>query len=496
MSRRTVVLSLALLSASAFTAPPPAHAQSLLKDRSVVSGEYVYVLLPPELACAQTVVEAKWSADGRYVLTLCRTEHVAPPLAQARALAQVPGEAPGTQSLLVWSAETHTPKEVWSRPIGKASIEEWQWLPASDKAYAVINEPPLLPNGKPRRAVWWIQAAAANARAVTEIPFDRLTVPEGQPHISTAVEPSPVEPLALVLQQADRFRHVKRPDGTSELAVDTDEVITPIRRDGTLAAAVHLQDASFAGWADAGGVFYLRRIDRPEGPKARPTRTFFAYDLRTGKLDQLAQAPPEEHVLLRCSYAPGQAPDPEPPAMLPEAYPLHLAPSTAEVKSSDTSASLRPLWLVADRVSQKPRALVCPDASWSQISPGRDAVLYVSQGAAWVRPILRLSQAAYAAMELVEERRRVVADASVLAKAIQNMADSGEYYPRPDQLRDWLLPYLKGDEGLLGKLVFTHEAGVGLFTPDVAAKTVVGHVLGPGGRAIIYADGRAVWKDD
>jgi prepilin-type processing-associated H-X9-DG protein len=59
---------------------------------------------------------------------------------------------------------------------------------------------------------------------------------------------------------------------------------------------------------------------------------------------------------------------------------------------------------------------------------------------------------------------------------------------------DQLMPYLKNQD-LLNGFNYTFEGGSlsGISNPT---DTEMGYVIGPGGRAIVYADGHAQWKPD
>ena len=64
------------------------------------------------------------------------------------------------------------------------------------------------------------------------------------------------------------------------------------------------------------------------------------------------------------------------------------------------------LWLESVSKSEKPQALVCGDSTGGQLLPAGDGVLYFSQGAVWVAPLLRLTRAEYQAMASTARGRR------------------------------------------------------------------------------------------
>jgi prepilin-type processing-associated H-X9-DG protein len=72
--------------------------------------------------------------------------------------------------------------------------------------------------------------------------------------------------------------------------------------------------------------------------------------------------------------------------------------------------------------------------------------------------------------------------------------DYDETLPTGDDINTKLAPYLKNTDPLDG-FSYTYPGGK---LGDIAnpSETVLGIVSGPGGHAIVYADGHVRWKDD
>src|SRR5262249_20478922 len=111
--------------------------------------------------------------------------------------------------------------------------------------------------------------------------------------------------------------------------------------------------------------------EAPRGPDLPPPFKWHAIDARSGALQALAAPPPP--------YAPPQA-----------AFPVRLKPTTVAVKEGTATESVRPLWLESVSRSEQPRALICGDSETAQLAPNGSAALYLSQGAAWAVPFLRV----------------------------------------------------------------------------------------------------------
>ncbi len=489
MGRRSIgrILGIACVMFSA----GDARAQDSLKDRFVLVGTEAIGLMPPELVCGPSVTQAKWSEDGRWVMAVCRAERVDPALARTRALTRDPKDPPGDLSLVVWSRDSHRAHELWRRPLSRANVEEIRWLPDSTKAVAIVSESiPLVPGFQSRREVLWLRADSDSARIVAEIPFDDH--PPGWIGSPDAhyLDISPSRPIVLITHNSVTERKLQMTDGKTRTLHSSRIDLTPIRDDGRIAPIVQLpQDVEPIVWSESGSTYYLQRIDYSPDPAQRPARVWFEYDPRSGDIKQLPAEPPTFKALMEARHPVTRGDVPAPTG------PVHLVAESAEVKRESTAARSRPLWLEAAGQSSQPRALVSLDSSWSSLSPRGDAVLYLSGGSAWVRPLMRVTEGDYAAMLHEERRRQAVADAGELARALQRQVGDREFYPKPDQVAEWLGPYVK-DKDLFARLVYTFAGGLPPKNPEDWATTPLGFVTGPGGRAIIFADGHAAWQDD
>ena len=72
--------------------------------------------------------------------------------------------------------------------------------------------------------------------------------------------------------------------------------------------------------------------------------------------------------------------------------------------------------------------------------------------------------------------------------------DYDEVYPTGDDFANKLNPYAK-DESIFQDFTYNQPA-TALKDVSAPADTMMGYVPGPGGRAIVYADGHVKWKPD
>ncbi|KXK17641.1 MAG: hypothetical protein UZ18_ATM001001014 [Armatimonadetes bacterium OLB18] len=141
-------------------------------------------------------------------------------------------------------------------------------------------------------------------------------------------------------------------------------------------------------------------------------------------------------------------------------------------------------------------ALIEFDASSASLSPTGEEVLVVSRGVALIRPITPAPIDEF--IEKLEQqlRNEVLMKAKMAGVAlIMYATDNDERFPsKTDNVEDLLSPYVKNREVLKG-FVYTFGGG-NMASIQNPADTEMGYVVGPGGRAVVFADGHAKWVSD
>lgn len=138
---------------------------------------------------------------------------------------------------------------------------------------------------------------------------------------------------------------------------------------------------------------------------------------------------------------------------------------------------------------------VCPTKFGAALEPNGRSVAYVDNGALLFREIRPFDH------ELAEKMKLEALKAEALSKAKQIglalfmcASDSKDAFPNGESLVSRLLPYVK-DRRILENFNYTFAGGAmtGIQNP---ATTELGFTTGPGGRAVVYADGHAQWIQD
>jgi hypothetical protein len=443
-----------------------AAAQAPVREAFVLTPTQAFVLLPPAVVAAPVVRLASWSSDGRYVLSV-REHAPAVNLPAPGRPAAGPAERAGPQpvlSLVVWDARAQRSREVWTTTVPAAQIAQLYWLPRSDVALALAWAPAApgpAASPVPEHVVLRVAASAGRAERLGARELADLAP-------GCSLSPSPTQPLALLTSV------VTPPQPTGDLRL----VFRGIQEDGRLTAPATLKDRELleTGWSADGQRAYLRCRPLPAGGPAPALVEWYAMDPRSGRLSSLAAAPELHH--------PGR-----------DDRPLRLVAARSLLRDGAAAVGLSPLWLEGTAPPVGARALVCADAELGQLSPRGDAVLYVAQGAAFVAAVRSIPRSTFTAARQVASQQVAVSEAKQVGLALLRYTDDhdGALPQAGAPLIDLLGPYLGGNPSLLDGFVYTYPGGA-LAAIEQPSATSLGAVAGPGGQAVVYADGHVTWE--
>jgi hypothetical protein len=268
-------------------------------------------------------------------------------------------------------------------------------------------------------------------------------------------------PAAALLSLEESAVRVLRPDGATRHMVRFPEGVRPIT----------------GFWsADGKELIVETSVLNPEGvPVARPGEAF-TVDTDTGRI------------------APRQG-ELQPVARREPSLPIRLRHTDAILKEGKATQRVRPLWLESGAGGDHTLALVVPDAAWGRLSPDGGAVLYATEGATWVMPLLRLPRQTFVDARNAAQRSVLVSNARQLGLGLLMYEGDHQTLPGPDaDLRSLLLPYVKREEFFEG-FVYQHPGGPLSAIAD-PAKALLGYIPGPGGLVHLFADGHVEWRTD
>jgi hypothetical protein len=452
--------------------PPPVS-----PDRAILTEKECFLILPQELIAAPTVQSVSSSGGGRYLLAQRASIRL-----DARVLQQIQAEhrPPGGEtSLVLWDSQTRQSREVWKGAQPENQIARVQWIPQTDTALILVRQmlppDPRVPQKGPatRNGLLRLTPSMEKAQVVG------LTDVGDDGYLDLWV--SPVQPIAVLHHVRSRIERVAAPGGAREEFANED-TLHVLNETGRIVANVALpKGAAFNALVaaeDGGPVVETFKIDPA---KHGLTPQFFALNPRTGALTPMQKAPEFRGVAVA---AQGVAD-----------YPVRIRQATATAKDDTNIAKVGLLWLESAAKTEQPRVLIAAGAENAQILPRGDVVVYHAQGSLWAAPLLRIDKAMYVAMREAAERAVILSNAKQLGLAVMMYAqDYDETFPGPDGINAKLTPYLK-NASLFDGLSYTYGGG-SISAVEKPAETELGYVTGPGGRAVIYADGHVKWRPD
>jgi hypothetical protein len=179
-----------------------------------------------------------------------------------------------------------------------------------------------------------------------------------------------------------------------------------------------------------------------------------------------------------------------------DALGIRLRQGSSSVKEGKTTVSVGTLWAESiETATEEPRVLVSADSSGGQFSPNGEALLFRSQGALLVAPLVRIDKETYAAARETARRMQVLNNAKQLGlAALMYSQDYDDALPTGENINSKLDPYIKNNS-LFDGFSYTFPGGA-LKDIEKPSETELGFVTGPGGKAVIYVDGHVKWRSD
>ncbi|GEM_PF-6171582 len=407
-----------------------------------------YYMEPPALAAPPFVTHIQWTDDGTSLLAsrLVPPASAAPlDVAAARQTEGLEGmlKLRSRSQLLAWSRSARTTRTLLDLDSARTTIGEIEPMKGSDRALVLLSERNFLPDGTfsaPHEAYVLV---AVGTGAVTRL----WTGVEGQD--DTSIQLSPARPLGALVKIVSRTGPPK-----AQVAL--------FGADGRLGPSFTVS-GRFDFSTDGGpGVASQGRRD------GKPWMVFHRLDPKTGSIGAVAE---------RSGWG----------IETEKAPPLSVA-------SAKEPPGENGLFLRAEGAKPDDLGLVSSEGTLPLISPRFDAVAYLWGSGAYVRGIAKVDRKAYDDAMLQAEKTKAMRIAKSVGLAMRMYAsDADDEYPLNNQ-KGSVDPYLR-DRSMLSAFNYTFGGGAPSKSGDPATVTI-GFVTGPGGRAVVYADGRVVWVPD
>ncbi len=138
---------------------------------------------------------------------------------------------------------------------------------------------------------------------------------------------------------------------------------------------------------------------------------------------------------------------------------------------------------------------VCPTRFQVQLEPSEKSIAYTDNGALLLREIRPFDHDLAEKMKIEALKAQAMSIARQVGIALMlYAADMDEVLPNGENFVNRLTPYIK-DRKMIAAFNYTYAGGPMDQIKDIA-NTELGFTMGPGGRAIVYADGHAKWVPD
>lgn len=411
--------------------------------RAVVAGETAYLLGDAEQVAGPGVTWASAAPGGRYLLCERRRPLVnSPTIESDSVLSEV--------SLIAWDAKTRKASTLWKRAETLEThfhFNAMDWFPAGGAAILYLDD------GETSGLVF-VSPGTGTIRKV-----------QG----SAVASVHPKLPLVAVmpLSAGDPRRMVLRSDGN--VAGNIEEPAGP----------------HTTGWSADGKRMYFGRFRRGDDglflrdALKKPLFDWIAVEISSGKSEPRAEKPDD---LVEAAETPKPA--------------LALSAESSKLTTDKTTEPTKTLWLSTKEGKSKIRVAADVDAGVSELLPDLSAVAYRQNGALFAAPLTALDKVAFEELLTRARRKKTLADAKQVGTALMMYCQDydEEFPPSGGNLTEMVNPYLRNEDILKG-FQFTYAGSRKLAEIEKPSETVLGHISGPGGRAVVFADGHVRWEE-
>lgn len=429
---------------------PAALAQFNPKTDMIFTAKDAVVVLPPTVVTKGKPENGTWSRDGKWLFLHSTETKTDAKSLTSHIIGDRSASAEGSETVLsIFGVDRRNQIQLSRFPSKRASVDQVEWLPGNRLVAFLMTEVTADQREEDLASEVLYIASTANGQT-TQL----LRVPAST---GIYIHSHPLARGAVIT--------------TTEESDDGKVTVRAswLGADGKLGFPVPMKESvpGFFWDGKGGGPYVAQREVNRETRKVKVS--YFLFNFQTGAL------------------TPTEEPDWESPEGVQSDFTVKYGASISEL--SQARVQRRSLWLESATESGHKFALITPEANEYEVSPTSDAIYYESQGLGMVRMLPRISkEAASKAIQALAVR-----DAKQVGLAL--LMYSSDYDDEmPINNGDWMdnvLPYTK-DRGVLDGFTYTYSGGSLTEVKD-PAKTEIGYKEGPGGRAVVYADGHVKW---
>jgi prepilin-type processing-associated H-X9-DG protein len=440
----------------------------------VAKGNDGFLLLPEEVVVRASVEWCSWSADGEFLLVARREPFSLEDMMNLQLKGGRPDQILDQKgSICIWSRKKHVMTELVGTGSAPRGQVEGVFLPnssvallsvSSTTARAVNEANELVENA----SIIWVDCSAKKTKVLAQassvgrtLSFSIVADPNGQYFAVLGVKDIPNETADG--QPASNTRST-----TIDIVDRTGKIVKSTR------VADNLLLLNLA-WDKANGLRAGIYSNTPgEASGLRNSLFFSVPSLET-----------------RTAPTPKYMPEPTSAS----AANLELLEGVHKVTQGKAEKQVQGVWLFGDKGEGNQPVLVCTDARQGQLSPTNNGVTYIRDSGVFVRTIVKVDKRIIDDAKKAAEKTVLMSNAKQVALGlILYAADNGDVLPGPSGWESLVSQYLKNDS-LMSGFVYTFGGG-DMNKIEKPAETVLGYIVGPGGRAVAYVDGHVKWEND
>jgi hypothetical protein len=517
--RRSFVPSFALLSAGiAILGTLFAYAEPLLnipstsltaegqltaRTRAILSGEYAYLLGQPEVVAADIKLQKYIaSPNGSSILIAANKSRPFPGVVLAPGERYLPS---GEFNLIYWDVRTRIAKTLYREPVSEntlVGVNQIEWLPQTNTALIVLSRVTIPNPDQPQNTELTYSLLRADTitgkvsritELGTEMYFRYL--------LTDYVSASPSQPLAYIRTQEDTGAQTGPLFRTSLRVYTPQGLSAPISLPGGV--------SDFSWMSDGKSIYSDQIMEKTANGKFVARKMLTVINLETGKVTQ-----PDKLPVIPASERVKEAPS------LRESWPVTVTIADATLQNpSGKSQPGSALWL-RPTAPQKPETVpsvttnspISTDSLLIATNARREtelatetaaAVLFTRDGSLCAAPVFRLSAIAFEQALRGAQRKAAVQNAKQVGLALigytqdydENLPPSGG--ATADQIGSYVRNSDVFQNPATGEngFVFSYQGPSSFAQIENVSHTELGYISGPGGRAIIWADGHVTWED-
>lgn len=452
-----------------------------LPRTTVLTDKDAYFLLPPDVVAGPHLGNMTVSPNKDYLLV---ERIVTPPIRDPFGEKAQPKQV--ELSLILWSTASRQASVVWKRTILPPQITDFpqvNWLEGT--ATALLQE---MPSGS--------EAERDNGKNITKGRLLLLDARQGPSRV-LASELDP-EAILTVSGQQPLASLYSRDTNTLRLIGPAGFQGTPVAVRGSLG-----KRPSFY-WRTEGKTLSAMYLATSPTDAKKQSRHYALVNVATGEVTEESETVARAALKELFKSVKTAAGPPLPP--------LKFKKSEVTLKEGDSKAVVHSLWLEGKAASDTGRIFVAPDAeNYSDVlarlqnqEPGLlpDAVLYKANGALFAAPLLSMSKTAYLKKRQDALRQIALQNGKQIALSLLMYSQDydGQLPVTGGNLPEMVGPYLKNDtvfqDPETGGMSFTRaytDTALGRYVNGNQIG-ILGYIAAPGGRAVIYADGRVLWE--